>query len=65
MRFAHFYDLMLYRATDQERSNPLPISLDHPLVKSYFAMLTQDVVRLGENSAHTLLRKLCSLVILN
>ena len=56
---------MLYRKKDHRRENPIPITVDHPLVRVFFSMMTQDVVRLGENGKHTLLRKLTGLALLN
>jgi hypothetical protein len=63
--FSRFYDIMLYRRTDLRREKPIPVTVDHPLVRAFFSMMTQDVVRLGENGKHTLLRKLAGLVLLN
>jgi hypothetical protein len=60
--FSRLYDLMLYRKSDRRRERPLPIDVEHPLVRSYFSLLTQDVVRRRGNSKHTFLRKLASLV---
>lgn len=60
--FSRLYDLMLYRKSDRRREHPLPIHIDHPLVRSYFSLLTQDVVRRRGNGKHTFLRKLASLV---
>jgi hypothetical protein len=63
--FSRFYDIMLYRKGDHRRENPIPVTVDHPLVRAFFSMMTQDVVRLGENGKHTLLRKLAGLALLN
>lgn len=63
--FSRFYDIMLYRSGDHRRENPIPVTVDHPLVRAFFSMMTQDVVRLGENGKHTLLRKLAGLALLN
>lgn len=63
--FSRFYDIMLYRKGDYRRENPIPVTVDHPLVRAFFSMMTQDVVRLGENGKHTLLRKLAGLALLN
>jgi hypothetical protein len=63
--FSRFYDIMLYRKKDHRREKPIPVTVDHPLVRAFFSMMTQDVVRLGENGKHTLLRKLAGLALLN
>lgn len=63
--FSRFYDIMLYRKQDHQRQNPIPVTVDHPLVRAFFSMMTQDVVRLGENGKHTLIRKLAGLALLN
>ena len=63
--FSRFYDILLYRKADHRRDNPISITVDHPLVRAFFSMMTQDVVRLGENGKHTLLRKLVGLALLN
>lgn len=63
--FSRFYDIMLYKKGDHRRANPIPATVDHPLVRAFFSMMTQDVVRLGENGKHTLLRKLAGLALLN
>jgi len=63
--FSRFYDIMLYRKGDHRRENPISVTVDHPLVRAFFSMMTQDVVRLGENGKHTLLRKLAGLALLN
>ncbi|ODT84278.1 MAG: hypothetical protein ABS69_03855 [Nitrosomonadales bacterium SCN 54-20] len=64
-RFSRPYDLMLYLKSDVQRNHPLPITVDHPLVQIYFAMMTQDMILLGQNSKNTLLRKLAGLTLLN
>ncbi|WP_043532101.1 hypothetical protein [Litchfieldella xinjiangensis] len=63
--FSRFYDIMLYRKSDEARADPLPVTVDHPLVKAYFSMMTQDVVLLSENGKHTLAKKLADLALLN
>ncbi|NHZ44954.1 hypothetical protein [Massilia aquatica] len=63
--FSRFYDIMLYKKGDHRREDPIPATVDHPLVRAFFSMMTQDVVRLGENGKHTLLRKLAGLALLN
>lgn len=63
--FSRFYDILLYKKRDYRRENPLPVTIDHPLIRAFFSMMTQDVVRLGENGKHTLLRKLAGLALLN
>ena len=64
-RFSRPYDLMLYRKSDVQRNHPLPITVDHPLVQIYFAMMTQNIVLMGQNSKNTFLRKLAGLALLN
>lgn len=63
--FSRFYDIMLYNKGDHRRENPIAVTVDHPLVRTFFSMMTQDVVGLGENGKHTLLRKMAGLALLN
>nr|WP_314621566.1 hypothetical protein [uncultured Noviherbaspirillum sp.] len=63
--FSRFYDIMLYRRDDVAREDPLDITVEHAAVRAFFSMMTQDVVRLGENGKHTLARKLAGLALLN